>query len=144
MTCEIQVITWHIPFESSQNIFIEEMVVQRAISALNFTSKRRKKKKKKRWVGISLSSYPMYQFLKISYDLQFLSALYEITIHQLYNQLMVNFSCNYPMKFKLAYTTRSLHVVKMTSFPCTPKFEGFTIVFSNGHNTHSTHLLKRE
>jgi hypothetical protein len=72
------------------------------------TEKKKKKKKKRKekergWVEIGLSSYPMHQFLKISYDLRFLSTLYEITMHQLYNQLMINFCCNYPIKFKLAY-----------------------------------------
>jgi hypothetical protein len=71
---------------------------------LNIKKKKRKKEKKKKKVGGDMFKFlPMHQFLETSYDLRFLSALYEITIHQLYNQLMVNFRCNYPMKFKLAY-----------------------------------------
>jgi hypothetical protein len=33
----------------------------------------------------------------------------------------------------------------MTSFPCAPRFEGFTlyIVSPNEHNSHSTHYLKQ-
>jgi hypothetical protein len=99
-------------FHKQKNLFtgIEEMVVQRAITIRtlefhrqkNQILKKKKKKKRKGWVGIGLSSYPMHQFLKTSYHLRFISALYEITIHQLYNQLMVNFCCNYPMKFKPA------------------------------------------